>query len=184
MAYITDSIKQSFKKVEEWLQKEYTQLHTGRATPTLLDSIMVESYGQLMPIRNVGSINIEDPRTLRVVPWDKTVIKDIEKSLQVANLGFSVVVDGEGLRVIMPILTTENRQKLVKVLKEKLEDARISVRKEREAIMDDIKQNEKDGLLSEDDKFRAQEEVQKLVDDTNKNLESIFSKKEEDVMTV
>ncbi len=184
MAYNTDDIKQSLKKAEEWLSKEYLQLHTGRATPTLLDSISVESYGTMSPIRNIGSINIEDPRTLRVIPWDKSLVKELERAVQAANLGFSVVADGDGLRVIMPMLTTENRQKLVKILKEKLEDARITVRKERESVMDDVKKEEKEGNMSEDEKFRAGEEIQKLVDETNNNLEMIFAKKEQEVMTV
>jgi ribosome recycling factor len=136
MAYNTNDLKQELKKVEEWLSKEYSQVHTGRATPMVLDSVMVESYGSKMPIKNVAGISIEDPKTIRVAPWDKNQIKDIETAIMASNLGLSVVSDSDGVRVIFPMLTTENRTKLAKILKEKLEDARISVRKARGDEMD------------------------------------------------
>ncbi len=178
MAYNFSDFKTALKRVEEWLSKEYSGVHTGRATPTLLDTISVESYGSYQPIKNVGTISIEDPKTLRIVPWDKSVIKEIERAITAANLGLSVAPDQDGVRIIFPMLTTENRQKLVKVLKEKLEDARISVRKEREEASTKMKATD----LPEDDMFRAKEEMQKYVDETNKNLEAIFEKKEHEVM--
>lgn len=176
MVYNTQNFKSELKKVEEWLSKEYGQVHTGRATPIVLDSIMVESYGSHMPIKNVAGITIEDPKTLRIAPWDKGQIKGIESAISAANLGLSVVSDSDGVRVIFPMLTTENRSKLVKVLKEKLEEARISVRKER--------QNEIDKLtdLPEDEVKRGKEDIQKAVDEGNSNLEAIFSKKENEIM--
>jgi ribosome recycling factor len=178
MAYNFSDFKTALKKVEEWLSKEYSGVHTGRATPTLLDTISVESYGSYQPIKNVGTVSIEDPKTLRIVPWDKSVIKEIERAIVAANLGLSVAPDQDGVRIIFPMLTTENRQKLVKVLKEKLEDARISVRKEREEASTKMKAAD----LPEDDMFRAKEEMQKYVDESNKNLEAIFEKKEHEVM--
>jgi len=176
MAYNTQNFKSELKKIEEWLSKEYGQVHTGRATPIVLDSIMVESYGSHMPIKNVAGITIEDPKTLRIAPWDKNQIKGIESAISAANLGLSVVSDSDGVRVIFPMLTTENRSKLVKVLKEKLEEARISVRKER--------QNEIDKLadLPEDEVKRGKEDIQKAVDEGNSNLEAIFNKKETEIM--
>ena len=140
---------------------------------------MIESYGSFQPIRNVGSVSIEDARTLRVVPWDKAHVKEIEKAITTANLGMSVATDDAGLRVIFPMLTTENRQKLVKVLKDKLEDARISIRKVREEVQNTVR----DAELPEDDARRAKEELQKAVDEANASLEAIFAKKEQEVMT-
>lgn len=176
MSYNTQNFKIELKKIEEWLSKEYGQVHTGRATPIVLDSVMVESYGNYMPIKNVAGITIEDPKTLRIAPWDKNQIKNIESAINDANLGLSVLSDSDGVRVIFPMLTTENRIKLVKILKEKLEDARISVRKER--------QNEIDKLddLSEDDIKRGKDDIQKAVDETNGKLEAIFIKKESEIM--
>src|SRR5438045_2445567 len=131
MAYNTQNFKGGLKKIEDWLSKEYSQVHTGRATPLVLDSIMITSYGSRMPLKNVASITIEDPKTLRIAPWDKNQIKDIEIAIIEANLGLGTASDSDGVRVIFPMLTTENRTKLAKILKEKLEDARINVRKER-----------------------------------------------------
>lgn len=176
MSYNTTNFKSELKKVEEWLSKEYSGVHTGRATPMILDSISVESYGSYMPIKNVASVSIEDPKTLRIAPWDKGQIKGIENAINTANLGLSVVSDSDGVRVIFPMLTTENRTRLVKVLKEKLEDARISVRKERQSEI------EKTGDLPEDDQKRAKDDIQKVVDEANSNLETIFNKKETEVM--
>lgn len=177
MAYNTTQFKAELKKIEEWLSKEYGSVHTGRATPMVLDSIMVESYGQYMPIKNIASISVEDPKTLRIAPWDKSAIKEIEKAIQTADIGLSVLSDSDGVRAIFPMLTTETRTKLVKVLKEKLEDARISVRKARAdeiGLLDD---------LTEDEQKKGKEDIQKAVDESNANLEAIFDKKEVEIMS-
>lgn len=176
MSYNTTTFKTDLKKIEEWLRSEYGSVHTGKATPMVLDSISIESYGSRMPIKNVASVSIEDPKTLRVAPWDKNQIKEIENAVMAANLGLSVVSDSDGVRVIFPMLTTENRTRLVKVLKEKLEDARISVRKARQDEMDMLED------LSEDEMKRAKDDIQKCVDEANGNLEAIFDKKETEVM--
>ncbi len=182
MSYNFTNFKNNLKKVEEFLSKEYSQLSTGRASPMVLDSVSVESYGAYQPIKNVASVSIEDPKTLRVAPWDKSQIKGIEKAILTANLGLSVATDDAGLRIIFPQLTTETRQNLVKVLKNKLEEARISVRKEREEVWNDIQEQEKESILTEDQKFRSKDELQKIVDEANNNLENIFEKKEKEVL--
>lgn len=168
--------------MEEFLSKEYRELNVGRASPSVLDGVSVESYGSFMPIKNLASISIEDPKTLRIAPWDKSQVKDIEKAIVVSNLGLSVATDEVGIRVIFPQLTTETRQKLVKVLKEKLEESRITVRKERERIWDEVQKLEREGKMTEDEKFRAKEELQKIIDEINKNLGNAFEKKEREVM--
>ena len=167
--------------MEEFLAREYGALNVGRATPVVLDGGSVESYGSPMPIKNVASISIEDPKTLRINPFDKSQIKEIEKAIAAANLGLSIAVDDMGIRVIFPQLTTESRQSLVKVLKEKLEEQRITIRREREWIWDDIQKKEKEGKLTEDEKFKAKEELQKITDEANRNLEASFEKKQKEV---
>src|ERR1700744_3960332 len=102
--YDLNPFKQEAKQAQEWLAKEYSQIHTGRAAPALLDGVMVEAYGSLQPLKNVASTTIEDPKTLRVVPWDKGQIKDIERALHTSDLGFSIAVDDSGIRVIIPAL--------------------------------------------------------------------------------
>ncbi|HPC12593.1 MAG TPA: ribosome-recycling factor [Candidatus Paceibacterota bacterium] len=175
--YNTQEFKNELQKIEVWLSKEYSQIQTGRATPMVLDSISIENYGSYTPIKNVASISVEDSKTLRIAPWDKNQVRLIEGAINEADLGLSVLSDADGVRVIFPMLTTESRSKLVKILKEKLEDARISVRKERQAEIDRLEG------LTEDEIKRAKEEIQKAVDEVNSNLENIFNKKEGDLMT-
>ncbi len=177
--YDLTKCKQEITQAGEWLLKEYGQIHTGRAAPVLLDGVMVEAYGAMGLLKNSASISIEDPRTLRVVPWDKSLLKEIERSLHAANLGFSIAVDDAGVRVIIPALTTESRTSLVKIAKDRLEDARITVRKAREAALQGLKE----AGLPEDTTARIKDDVQKLVDDGNTSLESIFKKKEAEIMS-
>ena len=184
MAYQFTDTKAEFIKIEDWLKTQYSQISTGRANPALLDSIMVETYGSFQPIKNIASINVEEVRVLRISPWDKGVVKDIERAIQQSGLPLSVVADGNGLRASIPQLTEESKRSIVKLVKEKLEEARVSVRLERQRVEKDIEATEKEGNFSEDDKFRAKEELQKLVDDINRRLEETFNKKEVDIMTV
>ncbi len=178
MAFNFTNLDAGLKESTDWLGREYSRVHTGRASPMLLDGVMVEAYGSFQPIKNVGSVSVEDARTLRIALWDKTVIKDVEKAITAANLGLSLATDADGMRVIFPPLTTENRTKLVKVLKEKMEEARVSVRKERENALGELKTAD----LPEDDARRAKDEIQKRVDAANEKLEAVFSAKEEEVM--
>ncbi len=182
MQYNFTNFKTALGRVKDFLGREYTQLNIGRASPMILDGVNVESYGSFVPLKNVASISIEDPKTLRINPWDKNQIKGIEKAITGANLGVSVATDDQGIRVVFPQLTTETRKTLVKVLKEKLEEQRIVVRKEREVVFRDIEAKEKEGKLTEDEMFRAKEELQKIINETNDSLESTFKKKEQEVM--
>ncbi len=184
MAYNFTELKQEFTNVEDWLKKEFSQISTGRANPALLDSISVESYGTFQPIKNIASVTIEEARTLRISPWDKGVIKDIERAIQQSGLPLSGSSDSNGIRVTVPQLTAESKQSLVKLCKEKLEEARVTVRLERQKCEKDIEVREKEGEYAEDDKFRAKEELQKLVDTANQTLEDLFNKKEADITTV
>ena len=177
--YTLEVLKRELTQTQEWLSREYAQIHTGRANPVLLDGVSVEAYGMMSPLKNLASIAIEDPKTLRVAPWDRNQIKDIERALHAANLGFSISPDDAGVRVIIPALTTETREKLVKLAKERLEDARIAVRKARESMLSDLKEQS----LPEDTHIRAKEEVQKQIDATNSALEDIFKKKESEIFS-
>jgi len=173
-----DNVSEKLKEVTEWLQKEYSGIRTGQASPMLLDAVKVESYGSYMPINQVGSVNIEDARTLRISVWDKSAVSAIEKAIREADLGISTVSDSDGVRVIFPELTSERRVQLMKLAKAKLEDARISVRGVREEVMKSLDKQQKDGDISEDEKFAQKEKVQGQVDATNRTLEALFDKKE------
>lgn len=183
MLYNFSNFKAELNKIAEFLGKEYSQLNIGRASPMILDSVSVESYGSRVPLKNVASVSIEDPKTLRIIPWDKNQIKDIEKAIIASNLGLSVAVDGSGIRAIFPQLTSETRQTLVKVLKEKLEDGRITVRKERENVWNEVLKLEKEGKMTEDERFRAKDDLQKIIDEINGKLEDVFGRKEKEVLS-
>ncbi len=172
------TVKSRLQEVIEWLQKEYAGIRSGQASPLLLDSIRVESYGTLVPVNQVGSVNIEDARTLRVSVWDKSAVSALERAIRDADLGVSTVSDSDGVRVIFPELTTERRTQLMKLAKSKLEDARISVRAVRDEFMKTIDKQQKDGDISEDEKFTLKEKIQGQVDATNRSLEVIFDQKE------
>ncbi len=181
MSYNFTPFKARTSEIEEWLKKEFSLLRTGRATAAILDSITVESYGAQSPIAHVGNITMEDARTLRIAPWDKTQIKAIEAAITKANLGLSVGSDDSGLRIAFPELSGERRAQIIKLLHAKLEDARISLRKERETVLDDFKRKEKDGEMSKDDHFKAKAELQKQIDEANKRFEALAEKKEKEI---
>jgi len=173
--------KQKLKEATDWLQKEFTGIRTGQATPALLDSIKVESYGTFMPIVQIGSVGIEDARTIRIAPWDLSQVPAIERAIREADLGVSVSSDSMGLRVIFPELTSERRVQLVKLAKSKLEDARVTVRALRDEIMKEIEAKRKTNEISEDDKFSLKDKIQKAVDNSNRNLELLFTQKEAEI---
>lgn len=179
--YQFNDLKQNLNKVKEWLISEFNGVRTGRATIALLDSILVDSYGTKVPLNQVGSISAEDARTLRIVPYDKDQIRTIENAVVDADLGVSTSTDEKGLRVIFPELTSERRELLVKQVGRKLEEARISVRKEREDVWSDIQKKEKSGEMTEDEKFKSKEEMQKIVDDFQKELEVLATNKENEI---
>ena len=176
-----------FKKqsaaVEEWLKKEFTTLRTGQANPALLDSVKVENYGATVPISQLATVTTEGPRTVRIVPWDATTVKAIEKAITIASLGVSVIVDDKGLRVNVPDLTAERRTQIVRLAKDKLEEAKKTVRSERDVVMKSLQTKEKAGGLGKDDAFRIKGDIQKVVDETNKKLEELYAKKEKDILS-
>lgn len=182
MAYDFSHISKQKESITDWLKAEYRSIQTGRATPQVLDLVYIDVYGSRTPVAHVGSITIEDPRTIRVSPWDKTVVSAVEKAINEADLGLSVSSDSDGLRVHFPALTTETRTKLVKLLKERLEEARVRVRAMREDANKDIDAREKDGEYGEDEKRKYRDDVQKHVDGANAELEDLFQKKEKEVM--
>jgi ribosome recycling factor len=171
-------ISKKLAEVAEWLRKEYAGIRSGQASPQLLDSIRVDSYGTHVPINQVGSVNIEDARTLRVSAWDSGSIPQIEQAIRDANLGVSVSTDSNGLRVIFPELTAERRDQLMKLAKGKLEDARITVRGIRDEVMKKIDKEEKEGNISENERFNHKETVQEQIDKINKELENLYADKE------
>lgn len=174
-------IKKRLEDIGEWLQKEFAGIRTGQANPGLLDGVRVESYGTRVSLQQVGSVGIEDARTLRVSLWDASQVSAVEKAIRDADLGVSVVGDSSGLRIIFPELTSERRTQLLKLAKTKLEDARVSVRSVRDEAMKALEASFKANEISEDDKFSGKDKIQKSVEETNNKLESLFLKKEKEL---
>ncbi|HVX90443.1 MAG TPA: ribosome recycling factor [Candidatus Paceibacterota bacterium] len=180
MAYDASKLKTQIKETEEWLSRELAGVRTGRATPTLLDSIKPEVYGARTPLNQVGSVSIEDARTLRIVPWDKSSIKAIEKAVIEADLGVGVATDDQGLRVTFPELTAERRTLLTKLANEKHEQAKVTLRGHRTDAIKEIEGLQKEGM-GEDQAKRDKEEVQKLIDAANTALEALAKKKADEI---
>ncbi|OHA58688.1 MAG: ribosome recycling factor [Candidatus Vogelbacteria bacterium RIFOXYD1_FULL_44_32] len=168
-------------EIEDWLKKEFSSIRTGKASPLLLDGVMVESFGSRVPIKHIATIVTEDAKTLRITPWDRNHVKNIEGAIATANLGVSTAPDSTGIRVIFPDLTSERRLLLAKAIKEKLEEGKVSIRKEREKIIIDIEEKTKNKEISEDDRFQFKDDLQKIVENSTAKLTSLAEAKEKEI---
>ncbi len=169
------------KETQEWLSREFSSIRTGRASVSLLDSVRPEAYGTRTPISQLASLSVEDAKTIRIIPWDKSVGKGIEKAITEADLGVSVSTDDQGLRVIFPELTAERRTLLMKLAGERLEEARVRLRGHRVEAMKSIDAREEEGGMGEDEVKRLKEEVQKKIDASVKQLEDLFENKKKEI---
>lgn len=168
----------------EHLKGELGTLRSGRAAPALIEHVKVEAYGTTVPLVELASITAPEPRLLVVSPWDKATLKDIERALQAANLGMSPTVDSAVIRLTLPSLTEERRRELVKLVRGKLEEARVAIRNIREEVLKVMKEQKGSGSMSEDEFFVAQKDLQKLVDEQNEHLKRLGEDKEKEIMTV
>lgn len=176
--------KDTFTSVLQHLSQELATLRSGRATPALVEHVRVEAYGTVTPLLELASITAPEPRLLIISPWDKSIIKDVERALQAANLGMNPTVDGMVLRLSLPQLTEELRKELVKIVKSKLEEAKVAVRNIREDIVKKSRDSKSQGTLSEDQFFVAQKDLQKAVDEVNNEIKLIGEEKEREIMTI
>lgn len=172
------------KKVVEALKSEYSAIRTGRATPSLLDRVVVECYGSAMPLNQVASITAPEARLLLIQPWDKGLLQNIEKAIQKSDLGLVPNNDGTVIRIAVPHLTEERRKEFVKLAAREVEDKRVVVRNIRRTTNDALKKLEKAGDISEDDLHRTQTEVQELTDRYIELLNEVFEAKEKDILEV
>ncbi|MEK7133259.1 MAG: ribosome recycling factor [Patescibacteria group bacterium] len=166
------------KKAIDWFNYEIISLRTGRANPALVENLEINSYGSKMPLKNLAAISAEDAHTLSVKPWDKNNIQAIELAVRSSSLGLQPLVDQDVIRIIIPELTEERRLALKKLLNEKLEQAKVSVRRARDETWNEIQKKERAGEIGEDDKFRLKDKMQEKIDETFKKLEETAGKKE------
>ena len=179
-----DAKKEEFKKPVGFFIKEISVLRTGRANPNILEGVLVEAYGVKNPLNGVAAISVPDGQSITITPWDKSTIKDIEKSIVNAELGVGVVNEGDKIRLTIPMMTEENRKDMVKKLNEKMEQARIGVRRVRDEVKDSIEKAEKDKEIPEDSKFRFIKELDEEVGKKNDEIKAIRDKKEKEIMTI
>lgn len=179
-----DQAKHDFEQVVDHLNKELQNLRSGRANASMVEDISVEAYGSMMELKGLASISIPDPKTIQIEPWDKNVTKDIEKALLGSNLGLNPNVSGSVIRLIMPAMTEENRKNMVKIVHQKAEQARIGIRNVREKVRDEIGADEEAKKISEDEKFRQLEQLDKVVVEWNAAIEKNAKDKEEEIMTI
>lgn len=172
------------QNTEQFLQQELASLHAGRASMVMLDNVRVEAYGVQVPIIQLANITIPEPRQLLVQPFDPQTIKDIERALQAADLGLSIVAEGKNIRLILPAMTEERRQELTKVVKQKLEAARIRLRQARDQQREQIITQERDGQIGEDEKFALLKELDDQTKQWQEKLEAKAKHKEQEILTI
>lgn len=172
------------KRTMEKMKSDFAGVRTGRASAALVEGVKVESYGTLMPLNQVGAVNIPDGRTIEIRPWDLSQLQNIEKAIQKSELGLTPMNDGKVVRLAIPMLTEQRRKELTKVISKMAEDFKVAIRNERREMVDNIKKAEKDKLITEDERKKAEADSQKLTDLYIKKIEEVQAAKEKDIMEV
>ena len=181
---VLSSYAQRMDKAVQALKDEFASLRTGRASANLLDQVTVDAYGSQMPLNQVASISVPEPRSISVNVWDRGLIVSVEKAIRNAGLGLNPVVEGQNLRIPIPPLTEERRRELAKVAGKYAEQQKIAIRNVRRDAMDDLKRAEKDNVITQDEHRRMDAEVQKLTDDAVKRVDEALKTKEQEIMQV
>ena len=178
---IINEIKPELDKVVEFFEGEMGKIRTGRATPSLVEDVVVDIFGQKMPLKQLGAISAPEPRQLAIQPWDKSYVEPIERALSQANTGFSPVVDKDVIRINLPTMTEEYRKSLAKILSEKEEETKKTIRKWREEAWAKIQEKTREGEIREDDKFKGKEELQEAIDEYIGKIEALGDKKRKEI---
>ncbi|HYQ87644.1 MAG TPA: ribosome recycling factor [Bacteroidota bacterium] len=181
---ILKQTEEKMHKATEVVRQELAKIRTGKATTALLDGVKVEYYGAHMPLHQVANVSVKDVHTIGVTPWDKNMVVPIEKAIAAANLGLNPVADGQVIRVPIPPLNEERRKELVKLVKKFAEEGKIAVRNVRRDAIEHLKRSEKAEHFSEDERKRAEGEVQKMTDRFIKDIDTLVTVKEKEIMEV
>ena len=181
-----DFIKEEkeFKNIVSRFEEELKKIRTGRASASVLEGIVVESYGTRVPLTQVAALSAADPKSVVVRPWDKTLLPAVEQALAKANLGLSVISETDQVRAIFPALTEERRKEFAKIIGKKAEETRVSVRSRRDEIWKTIQEEERAKIISENQKFSQKEKMEKMVSEINKKIAELAEKKEKEIMTI
>ena len=178
---IIKKIKPEMEKVITFLEKETAGIRTGRANPSLVENIVVDCFGQKFPLKQLAAISSPGPKEIVIQPWDKSYIESIEKAISQSTLSASPVVDKDVIRIILPSLSEEYRKNLLRLLSEKQEEARKTIRRWREEAWGEIQEKTRKGEIREDDKFRSKSELQDLVDEYNKKIKETGERKKREI---
>ena len=181
---VKNNAKIRMDKTLETLKNDFGSLRAGRAHISLLDGIMVEAYGSITPLAQVGTISVPDARTLSVSVWDRGLAKQVEKAIMESDLGLNPSSDGQLIRIPIPPLSEERRKELTKVAGKYAEGAKVAVRNIRRDVLDDVKKMKKDNEISEDEEKRFENEIQKLTDEATKKVDEMLAQKEKDILQV
>ncbi len=181
---IKNNAKNRMDKTIDSLKSDFSGLRAGRAHVSLLDGIMVEAYGSMTPLAQVGTISVPDARTLSVSVWDRSLAKAVEKAIMESDLGLNPASDGQLIRVPIPPLSEERRKELLKVAGKYTEANKVAVRNIRRDALDEVKKLKKDSIISEDEEKRFENEIQKLTDEAVKKMDELLAQKEKDIMQV
>src|SRR3989344_1186172 len=181
---LIDNHKKDFDKAIEHFIGDISTLKTGRANPAVLDLIKVESYGTFMPINQLASVAVPEPRSILIQPWDKSLVNNIDKAIRESDLGLSSINEGDKIRIVIPQMTEEARKEIVKSLHKKMEEARIAIRSARDEIKEKILEAEKNKEFGEDEKYNLIEKLDKTTGDYNNKIKEAGEKKEKEIMTV
>ena len=180
LEFIIEACEESMTNAVKHLERELLNIRAGKANPTMLSSVKLDYYGSTTPLSQVANINTPDAQTLSVQPWEKDKLQDIEKAIQIANLGFNPMNNGESIIISIPPLTEERRKELVKIAKSEIEDAKISIRNSRKDANNEIKKIE----ISTDQKAISEKEIQTLTDNYITRIDEIFSSKEKEMLSI
>jgi len=177
-----NKIKPELDKVFSFLERELAKIRTGRATPSLVEDVIVDCFGQRFPLKQLAAISIPEPKQILIQPWDKSYIEGIVKSLEKTGTGANPIVDKDAVRINLPPLSEEYRKNLIRLISEKQEDARKTMRYWRDDVWEEVQNKFREGKVREDDKFRAKEELQDLIDEYGEKIEKIGEKKKKEIM--
>jgi len=178
---IIDEIKPELEKVMRFLEREVAKIRTSRVSPSLVEDIVVDCFGQKFPLKQLATISCPGPRQIIIQPWDKSYLEMIEKAISQSNRGVAPIVDKDLVRINLPPLSQDYREDLLKILSQKTEEAKKTIRRWREEAWDEIQEEFKEGKIREDDKFRAKDELQELVGEYNEKIEEIGEKKQKEI---
>src|SRR3989344_7116997 len=181
---VLNKTKPEMEKALGFFQSELGKIRTGQASPSLVEDVQVNVFGEMMPLKQLAGISCPERRQILIEPWDQSYVGPIEKALQQSSLGTSPVVEGKAIRVHLPQLTQEYREQLAKLLGEKAEEAKKTIRRWRESAWGEIQEKAKGGEVREDDKFRAKDELQKMIDEYNKKIEELVERKKQEIEVV